>query len=607
MPSYKGDLLIVDDKPDNLRVLSALLTEKQYKVRSVISGRLALSVAQDAQPDLILLDVMMPDLNGYEVCKSLKSNPQTADIPVIFLSALDTSIDKVKAFEAGGIDFITKPFYTAEVLVRVDTQLRLRQAQQELKAMNTELEARVRQRTIQLETEISERHQAQQQLLHLALHDDLTGLPNRALLIKRLSIALQDTKEHAGSKFAVLFLDCDRFKLVNDSLGHSIGDQLLIAIARRIKFCLPAGSMIARLGGDEFIILLENIGEPQRAVQTAEAIQTELRVPFQLGDYEFSTSASIGIVIGDASYDAPEHILRDADSAMYQAKGAGKGCHCVFDQAFHQLALNRFSLEAELRRAIRNQELVIHFQPIINLQSDDLYGFEALVRWQHPTRGLIQPGVFMPLAEESEIVELIDFWVLDQVCQMITDWQQRIVFPPAFRIGINFSVRHFSRANFMQRVDEILLRYRVPGEYLNFEVTEHGLMKQAESATRTLNLVRDRGIQISIDDFGTGYSSLSYLHRYPLSTLKIDRCFVSQLDQQPHNAAIVRAIITLADSLDISTVAEGIETPAERQYLMELGCQLAQGYLFARPVDEQTAIQMLNGNRGDRDRADAQA
>lgn len=597
MQQYKGDLLIVDDKPDNLRVLSALLTERQYKVRSVISGALALTVAQEAQPDLILLDVMMPGMNGYDVCRHLKLHEITAAIPVIFLSALDAPIDKVKAFEVGGIDFITKPFHAEEVIIRVDTQLRLRQATQELQAMNTELEARVRKRTVQLENEISERHKAQRQLLHLALHDELTGLPNRAMLMKRLKLALKDAKEHADSQFAVFFLDCDRFKLVNDSLGHSVGDQLLIAISRRIESCLPAGSTIARLGGDEFIILLENIPNANSSIKVAEDIQREIKMPFQLEQHEFSTSVSIGIVIGNAHYEAAEHILRDADSAMYKAKGAGKGCHYVFSKNLHQLALDHFSLEAALRRAVKNNEFTLNFQPIVNLKTAQLYGFEALIRWQHPGKGLLHPGTFMPLAEESEIVELIDFWALRRVCQIITDWKARGLMQRPFRISINFSARHFSKPNFFERVDDLISRYGVEGQYLNFEVTEHGLMKRAAAVTRLLEQIRARNIEISIDDFGTGYSSLSYLHRYPINTLKIDRCFVRNLHKHSQNAAIVRAIVALANSLNVNTIAEGLETIAEHDHLVVLGSQFAQGYLFAHPMEEAAAVNLLLGGR----------
>ena len=593
MNAHKGDILIVDDKPDNLRVLSALLTEKQYKVRSVISGRLALTVAQEAQPDLILLDVMMPDINGYEVCRYLKRQETTTEIPIIFLSALDAPIDKVKAFEVGGVDFITKPFHTEEVMIRIDTQLKLKQAQRELQAINLELEKRVKKRTVQLENEIAARRKAQEELLHAALHDGLTGFPNRALLMKRLKMVLDDAKDHPELPFAVIFLDCDRFKLVNDSLGHSTGDQLLIAIARRLVTSVPARSMIARLGGDEFIILLENISTSETVINVAEAIQREIRIPFQLDNQEFSTTVSIGIVMGHPGYENPEHVLRDADAAMYEAKEAGKGCYYMFSPGLHQLALNRFSLESELRQAFKNDEFVVLFQPIIDLNVNILCGFEALVRWQHPNRNLIDPSSFMPIAEESEIVELIDFCVLERVCQTISSLMSRGLIPNLFRISINFSARHFSKADFVKKIDMILIRYGVEGKYLTFEITEHGLMNQAQKVVQILEQLRDRGIHISIDDFGTGYSSLSYLHRFPINTLKIDRCFVHNLELQSSNAAIIRAIIALANSLDIATVAEGVETIAERDYVASSGSQFAQGHFFAQPLDTVAAENFL--------------
>lgn len=593
MTAYKGDILIVDDRPDNLRVLAALLTEQQYKVRSVISGRLALTVAQEAQPDVILLDIMMPDMDGYAVCQQLKRQQDTAEIPIIFLSAMDASLDKVKAFQVGGVDFISKPFHAEEVILRIDTQLKLRQARQELEVMNAELERRVQKRTAQLEAEIAERLKVQAKLLHLALHDELTGLPNRALLMKRLKLVLTDSRHHPDSQFAVFFVDCDRFKLVNDSLGHSAGDQLLIAIARRLEACLRAGSMVARLGGDEFIILLENLSGIESATQIAETIQREIKTPFQLCNSEFSTSVSIGIVMGGPSYEEPDHLLRDADTAMYKAKESGKGCYHVFSQNLHQLAVNRFSLEVELRHALRDSEFIVYYQPIVGLGLGQLYGFEVLIRWRHPRRGLLKAGDFMPLAEESDIVELVDFWMLQQVFQTIAAWKSEGLIQSPFRVGINFSVRHFTQDSFIQRIDDLLQRYSISGQYLSFEITEHGLMHQSQAVIKILEQLRERGIHIAIDDFGTGYSSLSYLHRFPVDALKIDRGFVRDLHSQPQKAAIVRAIIALAEGLKLETIAEGIETAAEQDRLAELGSSLAQGDLFAQPMDETAAKQLL--------------
>ncbi|MEO0409451.1 MAG: EAL domain-containing protein, partial [Cyanobacteria bacterium P01_A01_bin.135] len=511
MKQYTGDVLIVDDAPDNLRVLSSLLTEKQYKVRSVVSGRLALTVAQEAQPDLILLDIKMPDLDGYQVCEYLKLNEATDDIPVIFLSALDAPIDKVRAFEVGGVDFITKPFHPEEVLVRIDTQLRLRKATQALQTINAELEERVRQRTIQLEQEISERRRVQEELLHRALHDDLTGLANRALLMKRLQVVLNRAQGQQTVSYAVLFLDCDRFKLVNDSLGHSVGDKLLVAIAGRIEACLPAGSTLARLGGDEFIALIERVTDNDSVLQIADYIQREVQLPFQLEQYEFSTSISIGIVAGHLRYQQAEHVLRDADTAMYQAKAAGKGRYHLFSAGLHHEVHDHFNLEIELKRALAANELRLRFQPIVDLSSGQLRGFEALLRWQHPERGLLAPRAFLSVAEASGVIELIDAWVLKTACRTLATWQLEALLSPPFTVSVNLSAMHFAEPSLIAQVDGLLDAHRVNGRFLGIEITEHSLMQQPTAAVQVLTQLQQRGIQISIDDFGTGYSSLSYL------------------------------------------------------------------------------------------------
>ena len=590
---HSGDILIIDDTPDNLRVLSNLLAERQYKVRRVVSSRLALTVAQEAQPDLILLDIKMPELDGYQVCEYLKLNEATADIPVIFLSALDAPIDKVRAFTVGGVDFIAKPFSPEEVLVRIDTQLRLRRATQALQTINAELEARVRQRTIQLEQEITERRRAQEELLHRALHDDLTGLANRTLLLKRLQGVLTQAQARQQSNYAVLFLDCDRFKLVNDSLGHSTGDKLLIAISGRIDACLPAGATLARFGGDEFIALIERVEDAEAIAQVAERIQREVRSPFQLEQYEFSTSISIGIVLGHPRYEAAEHILRDADAAMYQAKAAGKGGYHIFSTDLHQSVHNHFSVEVALRTAIEANELQLKFQPIVELASGQLQGFEALLRWHHPERGFLLPKAFLPIAETSQIIEQVDFWVLERVCRTLASWQVEAILPSSFAVSVNISATHFATVDFAERVIQLLKSYNVDSRRLGIEITEHGLMMQSAVAVQALEQLHQQGIQIAIDDFGTGYSSLSYLHQYAIDVLKIDRSFVQQNHLRQQSTEISKAIISLASALDIKTVAEGVETAAERDILLHLGAQCAQGNFFSEPLDAAAAQTLL--------------
>ena len=593
MATYKADILIVDDAPENLKLLSKMLAAQGYKVRSVTSGDMALRVTKAAQPDLILLDIRMPDLDGYQVCQQLKSETVTRDLPVIFLSALDEPFDKVRAFQVGGIDYITKPFQVEEVLARIETQLSLQTAQRSLQNLNRELERRVRQRTQQLEREIAARQVVQEQLLHVALHDELTSLPNRAFLMQRLRQVLAAAHQDATFQFALLLLDCDRFKVVNNSLGHLIGDQLLIAMARRLQACVPVGSTVARLGGDEFILLIESTPSLDHVTQIADRIQVEMRLPFQLERHEFLMSVSIGLVFGHSAYAQPEHLLRDADAAMYEAKAKGKARYAIFNEALHRQALNRFQLEAELQQAIDKGNFFVCYQPIVTLDTGELVGFEALVRWQHCDWGLVSPGEVVPLAEEAGIVGAIDLWMLEEVCHQLALWQREQLLVSPFRVSLNCSARHFMQPEFIAELDRALAIHQLDGRWLKVEITERELMTNAEMAIACLRTFRERGLQVAIDDFGTGYSCLGYLQRFPIDTLKIDRSFVIGLTGGDSSGAIVRAIIALAESLRLTSVAEGVETPEQRQRLLDLGCQQAQGYLFAQPMLPAMATALL--------------
>ncbi|MBD2316978.1 EAL domain-containing response regulator [Phormidium tenue] len=591
--NYSGDILIVDDMPNNLRFLSTTLAEQGYKVRSVTEGLMALTVAEAAKPDLILLDIMMPNIDGYEVCQRLKANDQTCDIPVIFLSALDEVLDKVKAFSVGGVDYITKPFQLEEVLARIQTHLSLRFAQKEISQLNAELEQRVRQRTAQLEQEIAERLQVQERLLHLALHDVLTGLPNRTWFMKRLEQLLQQVHQQSGYHFAVLFLDCDRFQAVNDSLGHLVGDQLLVSIARRIELCLRPGTMLCRLGGDEFAILLQDIEKPSDTIKVANGILLELAAPFQIGDYQVFTNVSIGIAMGSDIYKQPEHILRDADTAMYRAKANGKACYQMFEQTMHSRALHNFQLESDLRHALERHELIAYYQPIIRLDNNQIDSFEALVRWNHPEKGLVDPSKFIPIAEETGLVMAIDLFVLQQACQQLRSWRDEGLADASLTMNVNLSVKHFMSFDLLKQIDHVLRETGITGSSLRLEITESDIMENAEFAGKIISQLRDRHIQLSIDDFGTGYSSLSYLHRLPIDHLKIDRSFVMRIGKNGKNTEIIRAIIALAKSLDMFTIAEGVETQDQLDQIRELKCEFCQGYLFSKPVEASAARNLL--------------
>lgn len=598
--TIKGNILLVDDTPDNLHLLSNLLSAQGYKVRCVTNGQTALKAARAKLPDLILLDIMMPHMNGYEVCQILKSDTQTRDVPVIFLSALDEVLDKVKAFSVGGVDYITKPFQFQEVLIRVENQLALKTAETKVRQLNAELEIKVKERTSELEVtnqelqrEIAERKLLEKQLLHMALHDPLTGLPNRALFMERLKQAVIRAKQQPEYQFSVLFLDCDRFKIVNDSLGHLVGDELLTAIASRLKLSLSPVDTLARLGGDEFTLLLEEIKDITSVTQIAERILWELSRPFYLDKREVFITASIGIVLGNATYDQPEHLLRDADTAMYRAKASGKARYHVFNPAMHQEALQLLQLETDLRRAIERQEFVVYYQPIVSLCEGKISGFEALVRWQHPTRGFVSPAEFIPVAEETGLITFIGTWVMREACQQLRIWQEQKLSEESLTMSVNLSVREFSQPNLIELIDDTLKKTQLSPQSLKLEITESAIMEKDGSVTAILQQLRNRQIQLSIDDFGTGYSSLSYLNRLPVDTLKIDRSFINPIDKNSESLGLVPAIITIAHSLGMSAIAEGVETQQQLAKLRTLNCGFGQGYLFSKPLGSKLAADLL--------------
>jgi diguanylate cyclase (GGDEF)-like protein len=596
----KKDILLIDDMADNLRVLSSLLTREGYNVRKALNWQMALTACQTVLPDLILLDIMMPEVDGYEVCQRFKAWDLTANIPVIFISALDDVFDKVKAFKVGGVDYITKPFELQEVVVRVQNQLALRAAQLEVTKLNLELEQRVKQRTWELEKalqklqgEINSRQQLQTKLLDIALHDSLTGLPNRVLFIRRIEKALNHAKQQANYQFAILYLDCDRFKVVNDSLGHLVGDELLVAISQRLRTTLAPVDTLARLGGDEFGILIENPTDINIVIEVAERILQQLALPFKLTRYEVFMNASIGISWGNRDYDRPEYLLRDADTAMYRAKDLGRARYHVFDPIMYQEAIQLLEIENDLRRAVARQEFIVYYQPIVSLLTGKIAGFEALVRWQHPIRGLILPSEFIPVAEETGLINSINTWVLQSACQQLRLWQHHPAIPENLTISVNLSARLFSQPNLIAQIDEILYETQVNPENLELEITESVIMENSHAVKTILQQLQERKIKLVMDDFGTGYSSLSYLHSFPMNALKIDKSFVKRMQENQDDMGLVPAMIGIADSMGMRAIAEGVETTAQLAQLRSLNCEFAQGFLFSRPITHQSVVNLL--------------
>jgi len=434
-------------------------------------------------------------------------------------------------------------------------------------------------------SDITARKKADEQHRYDAFHDPLTGLPNRALFMDRLQhVITASRRRHGASNYAVFFLDMDRFKIINDSHGHTIGDQLLVVVGRKLADCIRPGDTIARLGGDEFAVLLQNINDSAYTVNVAERIREKLAVPFDIKGHKIFTSISIGIALGSEGYERPEQVLRDADIAMYEAKERGNASYEIFDTKMHANILDRMQLVGDLQGAVDNKELTLYYQPIIDLKTQQLTGFEALVRWNHPTRGLIYPMEFIPLAEEHGLIYQIGGWILREACRELKMLQIRYPAQPPLSMSINISSRQFSQQDLVGILSQFLTETGVDPHTLILEITESMIMENVDAAVETMNRLRDMGIHLHIDDFGTGHSSLSYLQLFPISALKIDRSFINKLTANGENQEIITHIVSLAKSLNFEVIAEGVEMEHQLTNIKNLHCGYGQGFLFARPM-----------------------
>jgi diguanylate cyclase (GGDEF)-like protein len=766
-------VLVVEDSQSQAKRLLTVLEAAGYAVDYAPDGLAGWEAfaAPGARHDLILSDVMMPRLSGYDLCRRVKSDPRGAGVPFVLLTSLGRPLDLIRGLECGADNYIYKPFQPDALLARIRTILsnkdardsaprdpddvlfmghalrvtatkeqildylgstfedfaqarhreyegalarekqiaqsesyRLREEmlrqekeslgrlreflQSTLDALTTRIaildaagtvlavnaawrrlggvdplagpcdvgvnylaacesahdgccpeagsvaagirevmaggrdeysreypcdapegrrwfNARVTRfgdgdavRVVVAHEDITTRKAAEEQLLHEAYHDVLTGLPNRALFTDRLGRAVTRAKWSRGYQFAVLFLDLDGFKVVNDSLGHMAGDELLIGIGRRLAKCVRCGDTVARLGGDEFAVLVNDVRDPSDALGMVERVLQELSLPFMLGGHEVFTSASIGIAASDPRYDRPVEMLRDADTAMYRAKALGKAHHVVFDQAMHTSVVDRLRLETDLRRALDRNEFWVAYQPIVALEGERVVGFEALVRWQHPERGLIPPGEFIPAAEETGLIIPLDLWVIREACQQARAWQYEYPDAPPLMLSVNVSSKQFAHPGLIARIDEILRETGVDPTCLRMEITESVIVAQPEQAAAKLRQIKQRGISLSMDDFGTGYSSLSYLHKFPFDVLKIDRSFVSRIGPNGEDAEIAATIVALAHNLGMQIVAEGVETAAQAAHLRAMRCQYAQGYHFSKPLASGDATALLARAQG---------
>ena len=669
----RGRVLVVDDERLNRAILARVLKQNGYSVVEAEDGAEALNKIEHESIDLVLLDIVMPGLSGFDVLAKIRSRKHDADLPVIMVTASTESDKIVQAFNAGANDYVTKPIDIGVTMARINTHVALRDSLAALRRseeryalvvqatndgfwdwdliadtvhfsprwiemlglseekvepsinswldrvysedrarVEAEFDSHLSGVTPQFETELRMLHadgsyrwmlcrglavkNSAGRLHRLAgsltditegkVADALTGLPNRVLFQERLQKCVERHTRDQKSRFALLYLDLDNFKLVNDGLGHEIGDRLLVSVARRLEGSVRSGeAFVSRLGGDEFAVLLENVQDIQDASRAAERILIGLAEPFALGGgREVFASVSCGISMASEVNRESADMLQEADTAMYQAKEQGKSCFKVFDPRMKTDVKRRLKIENELRRAVERDEFVLHYQPIVSMATGGLVGFEALVRWQNPETGLISPAEFIPIAEDTGLIIPIGRWVLAEACRQMAEWRATDSRFDGIMMSVNLSSRQLSDTDLVSDVSSVLIDTGLPAKDIILEVTESTIIENQDAGARTLNRLRQCGVNVAIDDFGTGYSSLAYLHRLPLDTLKIDQSFVDRMTHSDDNHSIILTIVALANRLQLKVVAEGIETQKQQELLNAMGCQLAQGYFFSPPI-----------------------
>jgi diguanylate cyclase (GGDEF)-like protein/PAS domain S-box-containing protein len=692
-------ILIVDDEVNNRKLLDVLLRAEGYLTFSAASAEEALIFIERSAPDLILLDVMMPGMDGYQLAAILKADPVTLSIPIIMLTAQVDRSARIAGLKAGAEEFLTKPFEPAELSLRVRNLLRLKEFSDFLQNHRVILEEQVQARTAdlhrfraamdatadaiclvsrstmrfveinatacrmlgyareemfkigpaQLSTgpthlleqefdaiiagdtanemkeillrrkdgshllvevrrhaqqsgadwiivgvlrDITERKEAEKRLIQMAHYDALTNLPNRTLFYKNLARIMAKAADRDRG-IALLCIDLDHFKNVNDTRGHALGDELLCQVSSRLLECIRTRDFIARLGGDEFAIILAARDGQQRAQVVANRVRAILRRPFALRDNEVVVSASVGIALYPDDANNAETLIKYADTAMYQAKHAGRDTFRFFTTQMNDDALARLDLENALRKAVVNEEFILHYQPKMDVNSGCICGLEALLRWERPEVGLVPPGKFIPVLEDTGLIVPVGRWVIEAACKQIEAWLASSIGPMV--ISVNVAGRQFIDGSLERDVTRALGNHHIPANLLELELTESTLMTNTESIVKTLKHFRDLGVGISIDDFGTGYSSLAYLRRFPVDKLKIDMAFIRGIATSADDAAIVLAIIRMAHTLKLEVVAEGVETTEQLAYLRIHGCDQIQGYYFSRPLPLSELEKMLHG------------
>ena len=543
---YNNILVVDDDRTVRMALVDAF-TRENYEVEEAKNGMQALNICKRHMPDLVLMDAVMPELDGFDACQMIRELPHGSDIPVLMITALDDEQSIIRAFSSGATDYVSKPINFSVIKQRVARLIKANKAEQDVKK--------------------------------LAYHGPFTGLPNRTYLKQQLNVTVNRAATE-NQRFAILFLDLDRFKMINDTLGHDAGYLLLKAVADRIRHCVRENDFVARLGGDEFTVVLENIASLDGASSVAEKICRSVARPFGFMQQKMFVTTSIGISIFPDDGEDVSALIKHADSAMFRAKEK-RNDFCFYERGMEAEIAKRLKLEQELGKAIESDQLVLHYQPKIDFKTGDLVGAEALVRWEHPLKGLVPPDVFIPLAGESGLINPLTDWVLENVAMQLKRWLDQ---GHSLVLTVNLSVKDLVQEDLHTKLENLIKRNDLPKNVLELEITESTLMDHPELMIKELNKIKKMGITVAVDDFGSGYSSLNYLKKLPVDVLKIDRSFISDIESDPNDSAIVAGIIALANNLGMSTVAEGVETELQRYILEQLGCDSFQGYLVSKPI-----------------------